>query len=57
MVGRRHSIPFLGHFSGVLWGVPRFLGGQTGIVLKNKRLKKGYCFRSISSFGVVFGGV
>jgi hypothetical protein len=51
---KRHFIPGLWRFLGVLWDVTRFWGGRAGIVLKNKRLKKGCFFQSIGGFGVVF---
>jgi hypothetical protein len=53
---RRHFIPNLWHFLGVLWDVTQFWGGPTGVVLKNKRPKKGCFFQSIAGFGIVFGG-
>ena len=42
-------------FSGALWDVAWFWGGQTGIVLEIKPPKKGCFFHSIDVFGIVFG--
>ena len=38
-----------------MWDVTRFWGVRAGIVLENKRLKKGCFFHSIDVFGIVFG--
>jgi hypothetical protein len=53
---KRHYIPGLWRFLGVLWDVTRFWGKRAGIVLENKRLKKGCFFQSIALFWVVLGG-
>jgi hypothetical protein len=44
---KRYLIPYSSHFLGVEWDVTRFWGRRAGIVLENKRLKKG-CFFSFN---------